>query len=258
MKAQQIKTVILAVLLLVLGNLGLSQVRAEAHFAEKVSQAKRLLATLPAGWNFAMGLESYGTYIDAVRVRPQVGSIFNRYATADGGGIGRLSDGTYEIYINPAVSVERMAHTLAHELQHIRDEMTADRILEQSPDLKDSIDETVAWIRMGDGHRAMSERPVETNYIMKALFCTEYRAHTLNLLLQREGLGDFFLKNDQELLEHINYGYIHRYGFRLAEEQQAHLAAKCAYRRLKEHEPSPMQTLLESTLLNEPGATDRT
>jgi hypothetical protein len=241
----QLKLFILGVLVATLGQLGLSQHQATTLFAAKLSMAKRLLADLPTGWNFAVGLETYGTYVDAINIQPQSGSFLMAHNHADGGGIAQNENGEYEIFINPEVSAERMAHTLAHELQHIRDEMTADRILRQHPEIYQRIKETTQWIKQGQSLRAITERKIETNYIMQALFCTEYRAHTLNLVLQEEGLGDFFLKNKEQVLSHVEKGYIHRHGFRLSAADTEHLTEACAYQKAPQP-VSPMQSLLES------------
>lgn len=242
----QFKLFILGALLVTLGHLGLSQQRATTLFAEKLSQAKRLLADLPTGWNFAVGLETYGTYINAINIQPQPASFLRAHNLADGGGIAKNKNGEYEIYINPDVSVERMAHTLAHELQHIRDEMVADQILRQHQALKNRINETVKWIRDGQAQKAAAERRLETNYVMQALFCTEYRAHTLNLVLQQEGLGDFFLSSQEHALAHIENGYIRRHGFKISAQDVEHLTETCAYQKMPQ-QSSPMQTLLETS-----------
>lgn len=257
MSRLHLKFLILAILVTVLGNMGTSHLQAEALFEEKLRQAKRLLSSHPTGWNFAMALESYGTYLDAVKIHPYSPSFLGDPHHADGGGIRRADDGSYEILLNPTVSVERMAHTLAHELLHIRDEIVADQLLEQNQTLRASIDETRQWIHRGDSHKALSKRPLETTYLMKALFCTEYRAHTLNLALQEEGLGDFFIQSKDSLLEHIRYGYIHRHGFKLTSSDETLLMEKCGYKRLQEHETPPIQLVLESVIPREKLRTSR-
>lgn len=121
-------------------------------------------------------------YLSAEEIKKRAGH--------DGGGI-RQNPKTknYEILLNEDLSPEGRAHSITHELEHIRHELINDKFLNENPELNAMGSVIVKGFKGPNREKFITENKPLVNFVVNMLFCSERKAYQRNINLVQQGLG---------------------------------------------------------------------
>lgn len=215
-------------------------------FKQRLEAALNLLNDKKSGIKAVAQILPFGIYRDGIDVKALDQAELEAVNGADGGGIRLNEKGRFEILVNEELENHNLAHALAHESLHISDEKESEAYLSKYPRLKEEVAHITTLLYNGESHRAFTENPKTTRFVLLSLYCTELRAYEVNEALERDGLMSMNrLLKKVGLSKFIENSYLARYGIGFDRELIAEAHQNCHSHRSFAQYQSELSEILE-------------
>jgi len=193
-----------------------------------LSDTAKVLGKYQEGNRVVNDLKPTGKYSEVSMKELSSEEVLKR-AGHDGGGVQQdPSTGKYTILINKDLSSNDKAQAVAHELQHVRDEIEFDRFLSVNPELNKLGPLVIRGLKIAENKSEfISKNQVKVDFVMKGLFCQEERAYSVNLKLQKEGLSFSNKEISPDLGNYVYRSYIQKFGVSYTEGQIKQFEKDC-------------------------------
>jgi len=146
----------------------------------------------------------------------------------NGGGVRQNPDTKkYEILINQDLADAQKAHAIAHELQHVRDEIAIDKYFESNPDLNAIGAAVIRGLKGTNRIEFIKSNKEKVLFVIGGLFCQERRAYEKNIRLARQGLPFDSSSALTKTGQFIYKQYVAKFGVEMTNEEIADLERKC-------------------------------
>ena len=191
------------------------------------SPTAKVLLKYPEGRKCLADISSGGKFADVTVVLMNQSEI-EKKAGHDGGGVRQNPDSKkYEILVNRDLTIEQRAHAIAHELQHIRDEIAFDNYLESHPSLNAIGPAVIRGLKSTDAAAFIAANRAKTQFVLYGLFCQERRAYQRNIVLHEQGLAFANTTALETPGEFIARQYVSKFGYSMSSSEISDVERKC-------------------------------